>query len=518
MIALIITICFVFAATFTVYSQAAKPVKEKKPVKVSLLGNYYEQDGDHSAVNGGLGSQELFSNALETMIHIPIKDSSAIKVGGGFDYFTSASMLKIDKYQSSASSGTSNVSGDELRSFGSIGFDLAHKKSRSIFSPSIGFSQEYDVRSFNGGLSWAKSLRKRHATYIVGGNLIADRWMMVYPGEFRASTAEYYSGASTVTGASPVYGGGTSGETSGGTSGGSTSGGTSGGSGSGSGNGSGGTSGGGIWTGNQHDLFDYATKSGSESSNGNTSGSHYESAAHYPNATVIPVTGKTITKDGKTYPTDWRYSLALTNQYNFVVNKRSNMAVGVDLVYQNGMLSTPFHRVYFNDGVADEFYKEVRIEKLPKTRFKVAAFARYNLSVNKYLTVRTFARYYTDNWGVQGLTAQVEAPVRITSALSIVPSYRFYYQLKSKYFAGYGEHTFRQGAYYTSDYDLSGFTSNKVGGAVRYAPVKSIFNLRNKTTLKSVFAMRSAGFRYAYYHRSDGLKSQSVTVELTFEM
>jgi len=512
--AILLTICFLLITlSFFGQTDTIKPKKDTRPVKVSLLGGYYDQDGDHSAVNGGTGSQELFSNTMESMIYIPLKDSSAVKVDGGFDYFTSASMLKIDKYMTSASSGTSNVSGDELRTYAHLSFDLASKKKGMLFTPSIGFSNEYDVRSINTGLAWSKNLNKRMGNYTVGLNFISDRWMMVYPGEFRAAASEYTSGASPIwTSGASTGSGSTSGEGSGGDSGnmsgyngiekdsGEDSGSTS-------GNTSGSTSGG-------------TTTSGASpvyTGSGSTSGSAYESP-QVSSAVVIPVTGKTIEKDGKTYPVDWRYSLSLSNGYTYVINRKMNAAVGIDLTAQWGMLSTPFHRVYFNDGVKDDFDKEVRIEKLPELRLKSALYARYNYSVNAYLKLRAYARYYYDTWDIHALAVTVETPVKVTNWLTITPFYRLSAQKESKYFAPYGEHTFRQGDYYTSDYDLSKFTSHKVGGAIRFAPLKPIAGIRNPSSGSYLFAFKTAGVRYSAYTRSDGLSAQAVTFELTFEL
>lgn len=499
---IILALVFVLITVFAIgQKDSTKVTKEKRPVKVSLLSNYYEQEGNHSAVNGGRGSQELYSNTQETAIYVPFKDSSAIRVSGGIDYFTSASMLEIDKYQTSASSGTSNVSGDELRKYASIGLDWANKKKHTLFSPSIGFSSEYDVFSMNGGFGWSKNLKKRQGNYTVGLHMIADRWMMVYPGEFRAAAntdPNYPTGASTYT-----SGGGTtypSGASTGGS--GSTSGGGSSTSGGGSGNTSGGNTGGG------------------NTSGGNTSGNNSGTDGtenQISKATPIPLTGKTMSKDGKTYPIDWRYSMALSNGYSFVINRKMNASAGLDVTGQWGMLSTPFHRVYFDDGVTAENEKEVRIEKLPELRVKTALYGRFNYTYNANLRLRTYARYYADNWGIQAIAVTVETPVKVLNWLTVTPFYRFYAQTESKYFQGYGAHRYEPNSFYTSDYDLSKFISHKTGAGLRIAPLKPIIGIQDEENTKYIFSLSSLGVRYAYYSRQDGLSTQSVTLELNFE-
>lgn len=509
---ILLTLLFIFIGAMVFgQSEPTPPAKDKRPVKVSLLSNYYEQDGDHSAVNGGIGSQELYSNTQEATIYIPVKDSSALNLSGGVDYFTSASLLTIDKYKTAASSGTSGVSGDETRVYANIGADIANKKARTLMSPSIGFSHEYDVLSMNAGYAFSKNLLKHNGNYLLGLHLIADRWMMVYPGEFRTQveTPGYTTGASTVSGSGSGTGSGTG---SSATTGASTVTGQGSGSGSGSGSGnnsdgSGLTSGSGLNSGNN---------SGAASGGSGTTGG---TTADYPvpYATPIPVTGKTITKNGKTYPVDWRYSLEATNVYSFAINRRMSVSTGLDLVSQWGMLSTPFHRVYFNDGVTDDLYKEVRIEHLPRLRLKAAAYARYNFTINPYLTLRTYLRLYSDTWDIKAVTTTVELPIRITQWFSVAPFYRFHLQQQSKYFEGYSDHVYTPGSYYTSDYDLSGFTANKVGVALRVAPLKPIAGIHSAAKNKYVFAFSSFGIRYGFYKRSDGLASGSVTGEVNFE-
>lgn len=523
----------------------AKPVA--KPIKVSLLSSYYGQEGEHGAVNGGIGSQLLNSFTQEGAIYIPVRDSSAVKLHGGVDYFTSASMLDIDKYQTSASSGTSDVSGNETRGFASVGVDWKGKNNLT-HSPSLGFSMEYDVLSFNGGYGISKFFPKKGITYNAGTSFIADRWMVVYPGEFRDASQDVNAGTEYVTGASGYgYGGGTygsgttgsgttgsgttgsgttgSGTTGSGTTGSGTTGsGTTGSGTTGSGGGSGG-SGGGSGSGGSivtiEDNFANKLNSGSYGT-GSTAGSSTGSGSSSYNtgqqfATAIPLSGKTITKDGRTYPVDWRYSASLSNAISFPINKRMNAMVGIDNIVQWGLLSTPFYRVYFNDGVTEEMMKEVRIEKLPRLRVKTAVYGRYNFFVNSIVGIRVSGRYYYDNWDIHAIALTAELPIRATKWLSIDPFYRFYWQTESKYFNKYSEASYQPNTYYTSDYDLSGFTAHKIGAAVRIAPLKPMLAVKNNNTQRNYFAFRSVGLRYAHYMRSDGLSANVASLELDFE-
>jgi hypothetical protein len=72
----------------------------------------------------------------------------------------------------------------------------------------------------------------------------------------------------------------------------------------------------------------------------------------------------------------------------------------IDLVQQDGLLSTPFPRVYFSD-IADSFIENFQladdIERLPDSRLKIAVGGRLNYYINETFVVRTFYRYYTDD-------------------------------------------------------------------------------------------------------------------------
>lgn len=478
---ILFTIIFIICALFAVGQNVKKDtvIKEKRPVKTSLLSNYYEQDGQRSAVNGGIGSQELYSFSQEASIYVPVKDSSAYKLHAGVDHYSAASLTQIDKYVSAASSAKSNISKTETRVYGNLSYDFANKAKHSVFSPTAGFSSEYDVLSFNGGFSYSKNFVAKNLTYNSSLNVIADRWMMIFPGEFRPqdkkeetvkTTPTTTVTPDTETGASrPVN----------------------------------------TADDDDDDDDDHHTTTPATPVAADTT--------RYPKpyATPFVYSGKLASKNGKEFPIDWRYSYAFSNSLGFVINKKMNASVGLDLVLQRGMLSTPFHRVYFNDGVADEYQKEVRIEKLPELRFKVALYGRYNFFLSPYFIIRTQARIYADNWDVKALTLTIETPVKITKWLSIAPYYRFHTQSGSRYFKGYGRHVATDD-YYTSDFDLATLSANKFGGSLRFAPLKP-FGISNENNTKKILSVKAISLLYSNYKRSDGLMAGMGSVLVEFE-
>jgi len=200
------------------------------------------------------------------------------------------------------------------------------------------------------------------------------------------------------------------------------------------------------------------------------------------------------------------------NTYSFSVSfsqilaKKMQASLFLDVVHQNGLLSTPHQRVYFADTpdfYIDSFHLADDVERLPDTRFKLPIGMRLNYFINEYVTFRSYYRLYTDNWGITAHTAEIELPVKITRSFAVIPTYRYYTQTEADYFAGYNTHLSTQ-EFYTSDYDLSKFNSNQYGIGLRYTDIFTklkIFKLGLKTI----------DLKYSSYNRSDGLKASIVS-------
>lgn len=208
------------------------------------------------------------------------------------------------------------------------------------------------------------------------------------------------------------------------------------------------------------------------------------------------------------YPTELRYKewfdIYTRSSYNLnfslfqIVNKRMNIAFTPGLIYQHGLLSTPFHRVYFKEEVLP------KVEHLPQQRWKIPVGFQANIFATNSIIIRSYYRFYWDNFGILSNTLSLEVPVKISPEWTIAPHVRFYQQTASEYFKPYKEHI-KGEAFYTSDYDLSAFTSIKTGITLRYAPQAQF--------LKYYF-FNEADIRYAYYKRSDGLYAHTITLLL----
>lgn len=208
-----------------------------------------------------------------------------------------------------------------------------------------------------------------------------------------------------------------------------------------------------------------------------------------------------------------RNSFALSLSFSQVLSKRSQLSVFVDILQQQGLLSTPYQRVYFAD-VDDTFINQFQladdIERLPDSRFKLPIGARFNYYVSEKLVVRTYYRFYTDNWGINSHTASLELPYKITDRFTVFPMYRFYTQMESDYFAPYEQHLSSE-KYYTSDYDLSTFDAHQYGVGVNYTDIFTTSKIWK-------FGIKNIDFRYNHYSRSDGLKANIVSFGIKFVM
>jgi hypothetical protein len=132
--------------------------------------------------------------------------------------------------------------------------------------------------------------------------------------------------------------------------------------------------------------------------------------------------------------------------------------------------------------------------------------ARFNYFIGDDLIVRTYYRFYTDDWGLVSHTASIEFPYKFTPFFSISPFYRFYTQTATKYFAPLGKHLATE-TFYTSNYSSAAFNSNYFGLGLRTAPPGGISN-----TYLSALELR-----YGHYAQSTDLNSNVISLHFTFK-
>jgi len=362
--------------------------RKLKIEEVNFVSSYYKQDGNNSAVTGGIGTEHLTDFATTIDVKLSKYDAHGRKrtLTGelGIDVYSSASSDKIDPNTiSSASSG-------DKRIYPSLTYAISNEAKGNTFSFNGSISTEFDYFSKGISLGWSKLSKDRNREFGVKGQAFFDTWTVILPIELR-----------------------------------------------------------------------------------NSSG----------------------LKGNK--PRD-SYSASFT--LSQVVTKRLQFLLLADIAFQQGQLATLYHRTYFTDG-------SHKVEHLPDKRVKLPLGIRFNYFMGDNLIIRTYYRYYRDDWGMTAHTAEIETPVKITPFISISPFYRYYRQEGIRYFGGFERHNLNE-AFYSSDYDLSTLTSNMGGIGFRYAPPGGVFNIPTFNALE---------LRYGHYKRSTGLISDIATLLVKFK-
>lgn len=221
------------------------------------------------------------------------------------------------------------------------------------------------------------------------------------------------------------------------------------------------------------------------------------------------------------------YNFSLT--YSQVVSKRLQFSLSAEVVFQSGLLSSPFHRVFMNDGIDVSGFnsrdlilstKTRKIENLPDSRNRYPVSLRVNYFLNDLIVIRGYYRYYTDDFDITGHTASLELPVKLSPFITIAPFYRYHTQTASKFFKPFGEHK-TDAKFFSSDFDQADLSSNKFGLFLRYAPLEDISIFKTpftKRSKNSFVHFRSIEFRTAFYDRSDGLNSSIFSFDLGFDL
>ena len=208
-----------------------------------------------------------------------------------------------------------------------------------------------------------------------------------------------------------------------------------------------------------------------------------------------------------------RNTYALSVNLAQILTNKMQVSFFIDAVMQEGLLSSPLQRVYFADKAnffIDAFQLADNVERLPFYRYKYPVGARLNYYLSDTFILRSYARYYADSWGVQGVTAEIELPISLGLNWAVFPSFRHYSQTAANYFYP-KEMALSTDEYYTSDYDLSAFNSQQWGVGIRYKDILGQYALW-KVGLKSV------ELRYIHYNRSNGLSFDQTALSLNFDI
>ncbi len=371
--------------------------RKLKVEEINFVSSYYTQEGNNSAVTGGIGTEKLTDVATSFDITMTKGDAQSrlhsFSLEVGFDHYTSASSDQIDPTTISSASAADN------RIYPSLSWAMQDDVKGFSVGAGVSVSTEYDYLSKGVNVNFAKSSKDRNREVGFSVSAFLDAFNMIYPIELR--TLQTPAG-----------------------------------------------------------LIENPDARGTKPRN------------------------------------SFNGSVSLAQ----IINKRLQASVMLEGVYQSGQLATPYQRVYFKDN-------SVHVEKLPDTRLKVPVGVRLNYFATDRIVLKTFYRFYLDDWGIMAHTAEIELPYKLTPFFSVAPFYRFYTQSSADYFAPYGVHT-GQNEFYTSDYDLSDFNSHLLGVNLRYNSATGILGISKLNTIE---------LRYDHYTRDTGLVANAIALAVTIK-
>ncbi|MEZ4875493.1 MAG: DUF3570 domain-containing protein [Flavobacteriaceae bacterium] len=457
--------------------------------EVDFLTSYYTQDGDNAAVTGGIGTEKLTDFTPTIVIAMPLNTDDVLTVDAGISAYTSASSSNLNPFDGSSSGASSGGGGDDdhdhdgvvtgrqiqassvtgspwvassgaSRSdvWGNVSLDYSHSSDdrNGIWNAHAGFSAEFDYTSFGFGGGYARLFNEKNTEISLKGQVYLDTWSPRYPTELDS----YIEVNGDL---------------------------------------------------NQGFFQDVPILN----RNGTVINKNWPA-----NQIWSPVEGFSLIQDKS------RNSYSISLGFSQILSKNAQISLFMDVVQQEGWLSNPMQRVYFKDREnyyignsssipfytspdnTDVFQLADDIERLPNTRTKTPFGMRFNYFINEMLTVRTYYRYYFDNWGMTSHTANIEIPIKLNDRFTVYPTYRYYTQTAIDYFAPYEEHVSTE-TYYTSDFDLSAFHANQYGFGINYTDIFTKFHIAS-------LGLKSIDVRFNHYERTTGLKATIISGGLKF--
>lgn len=168
-----------YGAPATTVPSPANPSNHGE-TELNILTSYYEQDGHHSAVEGGQGTQHLTDLTPTIILNVPLDSVTRVSANFGMDYYASASTDRIDQVLSSPSSSDTRFHLD-------LGLSRQLADKRTIVGVGGGFSSEYDYLSFNVSGSWARASADGNRELSVAGQAFFDKVTVIRPVELRST-------------------------------------------------------------------------------------------------------------------------------------------------------------------------------------------------------------------------------------------------------------------------------------------------------------------------------------------
>lgn len=181
---------FLYFSTLTAFSQtrsdSAYQDRRLTIEEVNFVSGYYRQDGNNSAVTGGIGSEKLSDFATTIDVRLSRYDylhrKHTLTAEVGVDVYTSASSDMIDPLT------ISSASSQDVRVYPSLKYAITNEDKGSTLSGTASVSTEYDYFSAGLGAGWSKLSKNRNRELSLSGQVFLDTWNVILPVELRSST------------------------------------------------------------------------------------------------------------------------------------------------------------------------------------------------------------------------------------------------------------------------------------------------------------------------------------------
>src|SRR5882757_1125374 len=168
-----------FSQVITKDSTGFQP-KKLKLDEVNLVSSYYTQNGDHSAIRGGIGNEHVtdLANGIELkwVGWDARQRKNSLTAGIGIDHHTAASQAYISKTGASRRT-------DGLRLYPSLDWTRENERKGTSFSLGVYYSNEFNYQSI--GLSAGVTKKtKNNGEFGLKLSGYFDQVKLIFPSEF----------------------------------------------------------------------------------------------------------------------------------------------------------------------------------------------------------------------------------------------------------------------------------------------------------------------------------------------
>lgn len=163
----------------------SEPSKKLSLDEINLVSSYYKQDGNNSAVTGGIGTEKLtdVSNTIDvTMVKYDKKlRKNKFDFSVGIDHYTSASSDMVDLKANSSASRSDN------RIYPTLNWSRENENKGTTLMAGVSFSSEYDYQSYGANIGFAKKTPNKMGEFTAKLQAYLDQVKMIAPIELRTA-------------------------------------------------------------------------------------------------------------------------------------------------------------------------------------------------------------------------------------------------------------------------------------------------------------------------------------------